>query len=181
LNDGEYQEGSRDTIQRLKLMGLDKNDFFGATVLDIGCNLGSICIEADIHGAKYVAGIDYEQDYIDCARDLAKHNDCKINFTVGDLTDTEQTIKYIERIFPMEIDILFALSVYKHIGNCLWIILDRIDWKVAYIESHNAPDGEETDHVKQMIIGMDSLEGVKREFVCQTNDRSPRLVWRLTR
>lgn len=173
----QWREGSRDTLKRFKTMNIKSSDLNGKTILDIGCNLGAICLYSHIHGARYIVGIDNEIDYIDCARDLAKINNAPINYMKMDLTDN-RTIGYIRNMFPMGIDILFALSVYKHIGNALWPILTVAKWKTAYIESHNAPEGEETDHVKSMIAAMENM-GCKITKLGITNDRSPRLVWKL--
>lgn len=177
--DGQWREGSRDTLKRFKTMKIDSSDLNGKTILDIGCNLGAICLYCHIHGARYIVGIDGEIDYIDCARDLAKINNAPINYMKMDLTDT-RTIGYIQKIFPMGIDILFALSIFKHIGNALWPILTVAKWKTAYVESHNAPEGDETDHVKTMSAAMKGIN-CKMTKLGVTNDRSPRIVWKLER
>ncbi|MDZ4228350.1 MAG: hypothetical protein U1E54_03830 [Candidatus Levybacteria bacterium] len=51
-------EGKRKTDQRVKEMGLDKFDFKGKTVLDIGCNLGIMSRYAKSMGAERVLGVD---------------------------------------------------------------------------------------------------------------------------
>ena len=51
----------RKTEQRIKDLGLDKIDFNGKTVLDVGCSSGVFCNYAASKGAKRVIGIDLEK------------------------------------------------------------------------------------------------------------------------
>ena len=44
--------------ERARAMGWDEVDFAGATVLDVGCNLGEMCQEAHDRGARRVVGVD---------------------------------------------------------------------------------------------------------------------------
>ena len=67
-------------------MGLPKS-MEGKTVLDIGCNMGMICMEAKRRGAVRVVGIDYDKKVIETAKKFFKQNDCDVelyNFNVND-------------------------------------------------------------------------------------------------
>ena len=48
--------GARNFAARAATMELDKLDFTGKTVLDLGCNLGAFCFYASAHGARRVVG-----------------------------------------------------------------------------------------------------------------------------
>jgi len=170
----EYQDGSRDTAYRMDQMGI-AHDLTGNTVLDLGCNLGAMCVESYRRGARLVSGIDYEQDYIDCARDLARYNGNQINFLRMDLTK-ESTIDWVNAYYPNGVDIVFALSLFKHIKSKLFDLLQNIKFGRCIVESNNSPDGEQSDHAKQ-IISYFNHYGFKYDFFGMTDDRSPRCLW----
>jgi 2-polyprenyl-3-methyl-5-hydroxy-6-metoxy-1,4-benzoquinol methylase len=175
---GQYERGSRDTLYRYETMGLNNLDFSGKSILDLGCNSGAMLFEAKRRGAGKALGIDYERDYITCARQLALYNKVPINFIKLDLNDLD-SIKYIKQYFCDDpIDIVFALSLYKHINRNMFTILKHLKWRVCYVESHNAPEGMATGHAMEMVIEISKLE-VKSIYLGQTTDRSPRCIWRL--
>jgi len=180
LLDDDYVEGSRNTLYRMNQMGIGL-DLSGRTVLDLGCNLGAICFEAYQRGARNISGLDYEVDYINCAIDLARHNGFQINFQRMDLMGTD-VVPYINGYYADEpIDIVFALSLYKHVSASLWKTLSNIKWKKCYVESNNVGDrGYDSDHAREMERGMKAL-GVAVERIGLTEDRSPRALWKLTR
>lgn len=51
-------KGTRDMEHRSTILQLDRADFTGKTVLDLGCNLGAFCRLACDRGAKRVVGVD---------------------------------------------------------------------------------------------------------------------------
>jgi len=57
---GDIVKGERDIDHRIEAMGLDKVDFEGKTVLDIGCSGGAMCNYAYSRGAKRVVGVDLD-------------------------------------------------------------------------------------------------------------------------
>ena len=175
---GGYSDGSRDTEIRYQLMGIKQSSMKGCSVLDLGCNLGAMLFEAFRRGATKMVGLDKEKDYINTARELAFYNKTPINFIVRDLSETDKVVEFVNVYFRGCVDVVFALSLYKHIGNVLFDFLKKISWKTCYIESNNASEGLETGHVKEILKGMKSLEA-KVEYLGQTTDRSPRCVWRL--
>jgi len=175
-----YEEGSRNTIYRMMEMKVEL-DLSGKTVVDLGCQLGSMAMECYRRGARKVTGLEYETDYVDCARDLARVNNFQINLLQMDLTDSEEVIEYLNGYYKEGIDILFALSIYKHIPRgCFIKLLEEINWKVCYLESHNAPDGEKTGHVVDIIKIINDLD-CEVECLGIIEDRSPRMVWRMKR
>ncbi len=176
--DGKYEGGSRNTLYRYETMGLNNLNFNGKSVLDLGCNLGAMLFEAKRRGAGKALGIDHEGDYVECARQLALYNKVPINFIRLDLNDAK-VVECIEQYFCNEpIDVVFALSLYKHINRNMFVILKHLKWRVCYVESHNAPEGMATGHAMEMVIEMAKLEA-KSIYLGQTTDRSPRCIWRL--
>ncbi|MBL6457510.1 FkbM family methyltransferase [Belnapia sp. T6] len=54
-------EGIRDTLRRVGDLGLDRIEFGGATVLDIGCNGGQFLNYAAARGARHGLGLDWPE------------------------------------------------------------------------------------------------------------------------
>jgi hypothetical protein len=52
------EQSQRYTPHRVKAMAWDDYDWHGKGVLDLGCNLGALCIEATVRGARRVVGVD---------------------------------------------------------------------------------------------------------------------------
>jgi hypothetical protein len=124
-------------------------------------------------GATILYGVDIEKDYIDCARDLSRYNKIPISFLDRDLN-------YVELKFDRKIDIVFALSLYKHIGNRLFDVLKSFEWKTCYIESNNSPEHRESEQARK-IEEQIKKAGWKYEYIGITEDRSPRALWKIER
>jgi len=181
--DGMYIEGSRNTVQRFEFMEVEYHS--GDNVLDLGCSTGAMATEAYMNGAKKVLGIDSQKEYIECARDIAMVNSFPINYVVGNLEKVDQTVDYINKFFcGRVVDLVFALSLFKHVKFKIFDVLRSFEWRVCYIESNNAEQGLGTDHVLQMVKGIERLRDIglmEVHYMGQTYDRSPRCVWRLER
>lgn len=176
----EYVKGSRDIKYRFDCFSIP-NSLCYRSVLDLGCNLGIAAQEAYQRGAREVLGIDYEKDYIECAKDLAKFNNHNIDFLRMDLTKTAEIIKYTQRYFtePDEvIDIVFMLAVSKHIGmDAFCCLIGGIKFKNLYVESSAAKD-ENTPHIIEMSKCLE-LWYPGNVIFGWTNDRSKRGIWRV--
>jgi len=173
---GVYVDGTRKTLYRYDAMKIEK-DLTGKSVLDLGCQLGSMAAESYLRGARKVTGLEYQPEYVECARDLARINGMQINYMIKDLKNVNDCVTYINSYYKEPIDIVFALSLYKHTGKSIFEILDHIKWKVCYVESHNVgTSGLETQHVREMLTYMNKYQ---LEYLGTTEDRSPRCIWRL--
>jgi 2-polyprenyl-3-methyl-5-hydroxy-6-metoxy-1,4-benzoquinol methylase len=173
--DGKYIDGTRKTLYRFDKMNIEEN-MTGKSVLDLGCQLGSMVTETYLRGARKVTGLEYQPEYVECARDLARFNGMQINYMIKDLTNTKDCISYINSYYSEPIDVVFALSIWKHVKTSMFDVLNGIKWKTCYIESHNTGmSGLETQHVKEMLSHMNNW---KCEYIGQTEDRSPRCVWK---
>jgi len=53
-----------------------------------------------------------------------------------------------------------------------------LKWHVCYIESNNAPEGEQTPHCQEIIAHM-KKRGWNYTLQNMDNTRSPRCVWRI--
>lgn len=174
-----YNNGSRNTEYRFEQMGI--GDLKGKSVLDLGCNLGSMCIEAYRRGARNIVGLDYQKEYIEVGKRLVKYNGMNINLRQADLTKVKKTLKFIKGYFNGSIDVVFALALYKHIGQNLWDVLDGFKWKTCYLESHSAKGDVKTPQVKEIEQFIKNKKGWKVTDLGLVKDRSQRYIWRIDR
>ena len=182
--ENEYVAGSRDTLSRMEIMQIPK-EMDGLSVLDLGCNLGAVCCEAYRRGARKITGIDNEADYIECARALARHNGYSINYLVLDMMDITRTSGYLNSYYKDgPIDVIFALSLYKHVKGKLFELLDNLNFKVAIVESNNTGStgstGMETPHVQEMVKYMEQYN-MKWKVIGKDITRSPRIIFKVTK
>jgi len=178
--DGKYVNGTRDTLYRFDKMDLPKN-FTGMSLLDLGAQLGSMSIEAYRRGARNILGLEYEQDFIDCATELAQYNYMSIVYKHADLKNLNSTIDTIHGFFGKEntVDIVLALSLTKHVGVLnLYHILRNFKWKYCYIEGHNCNGDLNTPHCQDIVKNL--VSKFTHTFIGFTEDRSIRPVWKLT-
>jgi 2-polyprenyl-3-methyl-5-hydroxy-6-metoxy-1,4-benzoquinol methylase len=176
---GEYVEGSRDTEYRFTEMKIPK-DLTGKTVLDLGCCHGAMSIEAFRRGAHKVTGIDFQKEYIKCAENISRANGFQINFLRMDLTDVSGFAEFANGYYPDGVDIVFMLSEFKHFPDHFENIIRSFKWKILFVESNNAPEGEATGHVQKIREVLSRLSGVKVEALGKTTDRSPRFLYKVS-
>jgi len=175
---GDWVDGTRKIPHRFDKMQLPQ-DFKGKSVLDLGCQMGSMAMEAWRRGARKVTGLEYQSEFVDCARDIARANGFYVNFQVMDLTEINRCSEYIKSYYPEGVDIVFGLSLYKHIKRAFFDLMKEVNFKTAYIESHNTgQDGLNCGHVQEMIKEMTQL-GWNPTHLGYTEDRSRRAIWRI--
>lgn len=154
-------KGQRDENHRVQMMGLSDDAFDGMSVLDVGCNLGAMCVEAWNRGAKKVIGVD-KQAVSDVAFELTNYlGYWNLDFIGANLPNEKTKIcgKY---------DVIFLLSC-NQAKPIPWAL--NLCEKMLYFEGH-VPDREETYR--------DVLERnfSKVEFLGMTKDHGPRPMFR---
>ena len=107
--DGE--PGIRDMEHRYDIINFPKS-FDGETVIDFGCSVGAICIDAKRRGAKRVVGLDYKDETIQVAKGLAKELNLEIEFYTFNIDDGLSTLQKL--IGTDRFDHVFALSIWAH-------------------------------------------------------------------
>jgi 2-polyprenyl-3-methyl-5-hydroxy-6-metoxy-1,4-benzoquinol methylase len=177
MRDLGWQPGSRDTIYRFNKMKVSQN-LKDKSILDLGSQLGSMSTETFLRGARNIVGVEYDTNFLACARDLARYNSFPLNFIEGNLMETDKTLKLIKKCFSRPVDVVFALSLTKHIKpEILQNLLARFAWRECYVEGHNCNGNLDTPHCKDIINKI--IKNWRHEFLGFTEDRSIRPVWRL--
>ena len=100
------------------------NDFKGKSVLDIGCNLGAMCLVAKQRGAGRTVGIDKSSILLNTSSKIFNRHNYDINLISYDLN--EKGFKPLFKILGEEkFDYIFALAIYHHVHdkNVLWNII----------------------------------------------------------
>lgn len=101
-------EGYRENGRRVELMELDKMDFQGKAVVDIGCSGGFYCRYAKEHGATRVMGIDLPE-VVDAAFEVSNYLGYFDIDYAGQVLEKDQDYN-----FGFAVDIIFYLSVYRY-------------------------------------------------------------------
>lgn len=156
--------GPRKSELRIKELGLDKIDFEGKTVWDIGCAGGFFTRYAAEHGAKQVTGFDMKEPII-AAKNVANYlGYFNINYEEINLSDP-----YVlnDRVKP---DICLFLSLNFHIGipsflkYCPFVVFED--------------NGKETRH---QTLGIPWTEWFdKIEYLGACTDHGQKKIWHLS-
>jgi len=132
---------------------LDRIDFQGKRVLDLGSNLGEISRAARTRGAAMVDGYEYDPFFVEMAQLVNAYNGTtRVSFHQRDITKPET---YVEHY-----DVVLAFSVYEYLRLILNSIADKTDG-VLVLETHRLERNLETLYLNpigrifphHMIIG----------------------------
>ena len=122
---------------------LDRIDFEGKKVLDLGSNLGEISRAARTRGAYLVDGFEYDPFFVETAQLVNAYNNVtRVSFYERDITDPSS---YTERY-----DIVLALSVFVYIESVLDRIADITD-QVLVLETHRLDGDLESTYLEPVL------------------------------
>lgn len=165
-------KGRRDMEHRASVMQLP-NDFEGKSVLDIGCNLGAVCIHAASKNAGRVVGIDIHQKTIDIATEYAKHMELNnIEYYVANIDDGLENLK--SKIGDEKFDYIFVLSVMNNVDRKSLIQIIKYFCKdTLYLEGHSKQKkGGLSEFISQ------TLDMTDVKFLGYTRDKYTRATFR---
>jgi len=128
--------GSRNMDHRFEVMKFPKR-LDGQTVLDIGCNLGVVCVEAKKRGATRVVGIDYRTETIKVAKKVAKELGLDIEFYTFDVN---KGLKELNNIIGVDkFDNVMTLSIWGHVNKGkLAKIVNYYTRGICWFEGHGS-------------------------------------------
>lgn len=171
------QPGIRDMNHRYDVINFPKS-FDGETVIDFGCSVGAICIEAKRRGAKRVVGLDLKQP-ISVAKGLAEELDLDIEFYEFDI---DKGLLALKQLIGLDtFDHVFALSIWAHCDET--ILAQMINYytdKICWFEGHNSTTYGDTK--SKMDIELEKLLDLPyHEYIGETSDRSVRQNYKISR
>ena len=127
--------GTRDMEHRYEIIQFPKS-FDGETVIDFGCSVGAICLDAKKRGAKRVVGLDYKEETIEVAKGLAIEMGLDVEFYTFNIDDGLEGLKSL--IGEEKFDHVFALSIWAHCDeNKLADMINFYTDKICWFEGHN--------------------------------------------
>ncbi len=162
--------GQRDAQHRIDVMQLDRLDWRGKTVLDLGCNLGGFCFYAEQRGARRVVGVDrpmLAEPMREVANWLGHWN---VDFVGAELAEQAEPIRGAAGIKCF--DVVFALSLCNHIGGYASWIADLCA-DILILEGHGGDDPArylaslQADFASVNVIGFTTDRMRRPIFVCR--------------
>lgn len=132
-------EGYRDNTLRVQLMKLDKLDFTGKSIIDIGCSGGFYCRYAHDRGASRVLGVDLPQvieSTFEMTNYLGKYN---VDFVGMELQPK------LDYKFGFAPDIIFFLSMYRYLEYAPFL---KMAETVIYEHNGDVPEKTAIDQFK---------------------------------
>ena len=159
----------RKTDHRIEAMKLNKIDFRGKSVLDLGCATGAFCRYAKDRGADKVLGIDFE-DVVGTDTRLAAY---LISWELG-YFDIEFEAQDLRKYKPEPAKIVLFLSMSFHIGIPDW--LGEITEELLVFEENSRNFKEDPEVTKNTIKKLKSMFR-KVELVGYSRDREPQHIF----
>jgi SAM-dependent methyltransferase len=121
---------------------LDRIDFAGKDVLDLGSNLGELSRAARARGARLVDGYELDPFFVDVANAINAYNrTSRVSFHVRDITDPGA--------YTDEYDIVLAFSVAHYVYSVL-DVLARTARQLLVVETHRLEDNLESQYIRPL-------------------------------
>lgn len=172
LYDGQYIEGKINTVQMYYSFDI-VSEIKGKSLLDLGCNEGSICLMAAQDGASPIVGVERRENYYKKALKRLQETKFKVEYVQDDI------LNYIES--AEQYDVITLLALARHIHKALMIkngcdILSTGRSHGGYLTYNpfetlilgkNNPVKEEFDNFMKMYIDKSRMY-----FICSIHDLS---------
>lgn len=177
--DGSWRSAERDVVKRAGLLGFTPSA--GESVIDLGTCTGGFLTYAMLLGAHTCIGLDFQDEFVDLARTLARANGHNICYRQVDLSRGDPAIvAWLHALAPRP-DHLLMLSMGKHLSEpTMFWWADAINAKHTYFETNALKSREQaTDYPNNLLWRyVKQLGGVHVGF---TEDRNLRAVYRVDR
>jgi 2-polyprenyl-3-methyl-5-hydroxy-6-metoxy-1,4-benzoquinol methylase len=177
---GRWQPGEREVRNRAKILGYSPS--WGETVLDIGTQVGSFLQYVRIGvpaPTPTLVGLDFQPEYVDLARRLARASGWNICFRQWDISQhVDDLVAWLTALWPGGVDHLLMLSMLKHIPSedYLWMLIDRLNPRHTYLETNAVKED------RQAPLFLEVLKRGGQESWCGwSNDRNRRACYHIVR
>jgi len=157
----------------------------GESVVDIGCQSGGFlqwswldqAVQSSC-GPGVHLGIDFDLNYIQAARDLARAAGMGIDYRVLDaITQAELIRGWTRQVCGGPPDHLLLLSMEKHLGGpALWALVDGVRARHTYVETNAYPAGSTAKAAVEQAVAQRG-----GRYLGDSYDRNPRRLYRLDR
>lgn len=129
-----------DLMRRMEMIG-QHGDLRGASVLELGCNIGSNCYLAVEGGAESALGLELSPRITTAAIRLNNFFARPCRFEVHDLTDVYAS--------DMRYDVVFCFSVVAHLPSTAAIVetIRSCTDRVLYFEGHSRSDRNDYSYI----------------------------------
>lgn len=131
-------EAQRDAARRLERFGITAGNARGKTALDLGSNAGAMLFELNNLGIASGLGVEYDQDKVDLATEIAALSDLdRLTFQQGDIDE-------LEAAKLGTFDIVLALAIEGHVQDParLYRLLGQVTGSTLYFEGNGNCDIE---------------------------------------
>lgn len=173
LEDGDPR--GRDMPHRYRVMGFPEH-FENSSILDIGCNIGRICVDAEKRGARRAIGLDFRQDVVDAMNRYFQRNSMNVTLYAFDINAGVEALARLIGTEPF--DYVCALSIWSHVSQRhLWDIINRFCAKTFIFEDNSPSRVKSLDTIRTTLT--QNLDFSKVEFMGFTTDRGVRAVFRM--
>lgn len=179
-----WERGERRVVERAGLLGFAPRP--GESILEIGCQAGGFLQFAweSMQGEGTVLGVEYNADYVDVARRLARRNGQNLCIRRMDANAERETmLEWIAERCPGGVDHLLLLSMEKHLGHSeMFALVDAVAARRTYIETNAvAVDGGGGPAPVGSMKLWPFVEARAGKHVGDSRDRNLRRLYRLQR
>ncbi len=169
-------ETQRDSFRRLSKFGINKENIRGKTILDLGCNVGSMIFESQIYHPSKCLGVEYDKEKVLLTNQIAAYNGLNnVRFIQGDI----DRLKKDDLKGPF--DITYCLAVEAHVKEKLRLfrLLSEMTLETLYLEGNSTTDLN-TVKLNLLKVGFSHVEsrGLCDDDYLPQNNKRPLFVAR---
>lgn len=164
----------RDSARRLENFGIRRADIEGATILDLGSNIGAMSFELQRFRPARTLGVEYDRDKVMTAnRVAALHGLADVTFIPGDIDAL--TLDTVGETF----DVVLSLAIEGHVADPkrLFRLLADVTRRTLYFEGNITTDIEWVqENLRQHGFSSFEKRGLSDDDCEPTNRNRPLLV-----
>ena len=132
-------EAQRDSSKRLNQFSISRDQIANKSILDIGCNTGSIIFELHKYDPKWCLGLEYDEEKVQVATEIAAYNGLNhVRFMQADV----EKIRIGKISGPF--DVVFCLALEAHVKDKkrLFSLLGEVTSETLYFEGNGTTNSD---------------------------------------